>query len=126
MEHIETLNDALIECVKAAGGSKVVASLLWPEKPMQDAQRLLINCFNPDRSEKISPDQTLFILKLAKEHGYHIGLSFICSILGYSRPTPIEPEDEKAQLQKDFIDAVNRLDSIKSKLQTNGMLKAVA
>jgi hypothetical protein len=121
----ESLNDALIECVKAAGGSKAVASILWPEKPLSDAQRLLLACLNTERSEKLCPNQTMLILKLAKEVGVHSGISFICNYLGYSTPTPIEPEDEKAKLMRDFIAAQKAMSLIAIRLENVG-LRAVA
>jgi hypothetical protein len=121
----ETLNDALIECVKAAGGSKAVASILWPEKPLNDAQRLLLACLNTERSEKLCPNQTLLLLKLAKDAGSHIGINFICNSLNYSLPTPIEPEDEKAQLMREFIQAQKAMSQLADKLTHVG-LKAVA
>ncbi len=113
---LETLNDALIECIKASGGSKSVASILWPEKPPLDAQRLLLACLNPERSEKLCPSQTLLILKLAKEAGSHIGIEFICQSLNYSKPTPIEPEDHKAELMREFIAAQKAMSLLAEKL----------
>lgn len=76
MSNYESLNDALIDCVKAAGGSKQVAPMLWPEKSVDEAARLLCDCLNHDRNQKLSPDQTLFILKLAKDKGCHIGIEY--------------------------------------------------
>jgi hypothetical protein len=121
----ESINDALIECVKAAGGSKVVASILWPEKPLNDAQRLLLACLNTERSEKLCPNQTLLILKLAKDAGSHVGINFICNSLNYTVPSPIEPEDEKAQLMREFIQAQKAMSQLAEKLSHVG-LKAVA
>jgi hypothetical protein len=122
MDEVESFNDALIECVKAAGGSKVVGPKLFPEKPVNDAQRLLLACLNDDRPEKLSPDQALLILRMAREVGHHSGIEFLCSSLSYSNPTPIEPKDEAAQLQREFIEAsrfmakiAERIESLQSK-----------
>lgn len=123
---LETFNDALIECVKSAGGSKVVASILWPEKPMQQAQQLLLACLNTDRAEKLNPEQALFIIKLAKDAGVHVGIDFICSSLSYTKPQPIQPEDEKAQLQREFIEAQKAFAQLSKRMETVGLLKAVA
>jgi len=121
MDDINSLNMALIECVKAAGGSKVVANKLWPEKPLADAQRLLLACLNEDRPEKLSPDQAFFIVGLAKHSGSHFGIEFICKSLGYSIPTPIEPDDEKAQLMREFIEASKQIGLMADKLKTFGV-----
>jgi hypothetical protein len=121
MDAIESLNQALIECVKAAGGSKTVGALLWPEKPINDAQRLLLACLNEDRNEKLNPDQALLIISKAKESGSHIGIEFLCSSLSYSIPHPIEPEDEKAKLMRDFITAQKAMTAITEKLANVGL-----
>lgn len=103
---METLNEALIECVKASGGSKQVAAQLWPEKAPDAAQRLLLDCLNEDRPAKLCPEQVMLILRLARARGFHEGIRFICDQLGYSRPTPVEPKDESAELMRQFIEAV--------------------
>lgn len=96
MGEINSINSMLIECVKAAGGSKTVGGILWPEKTITEAQRLLLACLNDERPEKLSPDQAFLIEKLARNAGCHVAIEFRCKALSYSQPTPIEPEDEKA------------------------------
>lgn len=117
MEDVTTLNQALIECVKAVGGSEKVGPTLWPEKPVADAQKLLLACLNDDRPEKLSPDQSMLILRIAKKEGCHFGINFICDDLGYSNPTPITKEDAKAELMRDFIDAQKILSSIALRIE---------
>lgn len=103
---MESMNDMLIECVKALGGSKQVGPLLWPEKAPDAAQRLLLACLNDDRSERLSPDQVLLILRMARKAGFHAGMQFLCGELGYAEPQPVEPRDEMADLMRDFNAAV--------------------
>jgi hypothetical protein len=103
---VETLNDALIACVKACGGSKQVGPVLWPEKAPDAAQRALLDCLNEDRPAKLSPEQVLLILRLARSKGCHQGMDFIATELGYAPPVPVEPRDEVAELQRQFIEAV--------------------
>lgn len=95
---IESLNAAIVECVKALGGSKQVGPLLWPEKTPDAAQRLLLDCLNDDRPAKLSPEQVMFVLRLGRARGFHDALNFICADLGYSEPQPIDPKDEVAEL----------------------------
>lgn len=116
MEDINTINAMLIECVKAAGGSKVVGSQLWPEKPVADAQKLLLACLNDDRPEKLSPDQAYFIEKLAKKAGSHIAIEFRARDMSYSIPTPIEPDDQKAVLMREFIEAQKHISALAEKI----------
>lgn len=103
---MESLNDALIACITAAGGSKQVGPLLWPEKAPDSAQRMLLDCMNEDRPAKLSPEQVLLVLRLARAKGYHAGMNFIASDLGYGTPVPIEPKDEAADLMRQYIESV--------------------
>jgi hypothetical protein len=102
---VETWNDALIDCVKAAGGSAIVGKKVFPEKSPESAQRALLDCLNDDRPAKLSPDQTKLILRLARDKGFHGGIAFLLADLGYAPTTPIEPKDEVAELQRQFIEA---------------------
>lgn len=124
MSDLISFNDALIECVKAAGGSKKVGPLLFPEKPVDVAQRQLLACLNDDRPEKLSPDQALFVMRLAKDAGSHIAMEFICANLSYSQPVPIEPKDEVAQLQREFIEASKHLEKMVERIQSLSQVAA--
>lgn len=102
---METFNDALIDCVKAAGGSALVGRKVFPEKSPESAQRSLLDCLNEDRAAKLSPDQVKLVLKLARERGFHGGVAYLLADLGYAPTTPIEPKDEVAELRRLFIEA---------------------
>lgn len=101
----ESLADALRECIAACGGLKAVGVKLWPEKDADHAGRTLADCLNDGKRDKLSPEQVLLILRMARAHGCHAGMAFICRDLGYSDPQPIEPEDERAALQRQFIES---------------------
>ena len=115
-----TLSEVLKQAVIRLGGSKHVGGLLWPEKEITHAARLLCNCLDDHRAEKLSPDQALLILKKANEAGYHDAMHAICDMVGYSRPIPIEPADERAQLQKDFIAAKEVMASLVERMEKLG------
>lgn len=123
MSELESFNDALIECVKACGGSKTVASIIWPEKTVNDAQRLLLACLNSERNEKLSPEQALLIMRLAKNVGCHVGIEYICQTLGYSKPEPITKQDEAAQIHRDFIEAQKAMMILAKRMELAGLLK---
>lgn len=101
---MESLNGALVECVKAAGGSANVGPKLWPEKSRDGAQRLLLDCLNEDRPAKLSPEQVLLILRLAREKGFHDGIAYVLDNLHYAPTTPIEPRDEAADLLRQVME----------------------
>lgn len=102
---LESLNDALIECVKACGGSKAVGLALWPAKGVEAAQRQLLACLNPERAEKLGPDEVLHVLRMARERGCHAGMQYLAEALGYAEPVPIEPKDELADLLRQYLAA---------------------
>ena len=122
----ESLNDALISCVKACGGSKQVAPLLWPEKAPDAAQRCLLDCLNDDRPNRLTPDQVLLVLRLARKHGYHGGVAFILAELGYAPTAPIEPHDKAAELQRQFIEATRTMQSMVDRMAKLTTLRVVA
>lgn len=104
---MDTLTQVLIDCVRAAGGSAIVGPKIWPEKLAETAQRQLLDCLNDDRPAKLSPDQVLLVLRLAREKGYHGGVAYILETLGYAPTTPIEPLDEVADLMRSFQTSVS-------------------
>lgn len=113
---MESLSEALTECVRVCGGSKHVGAQLWPEKTPDAAQRLLLSCLNDDRAEKLSPEQLLLVLRLARQRGHHGGMNYIASELGYGTPVPVEPRDEIADLQRQYIEAARNMARMAEKI----------
>lgn len=113
---MESLNQALIDCVKAAGGSAIVGKKVFPEKSPESAQRALLDCLSDDRPAKLSPDQVRLVLRLARDKGYHGGIAYLLSDLGYAPTTPIEPVDEAAELQRQYIETVAQMRDMAAQL----------
>ncbi|RIY41970.1 hypothetical protein [Neopusillimonas maritima] len=122
----DSFADALKEVVKSAGGSKAVGCKLWPEKTPDAAHRTLLDCLNESRSEKFSPEQVLLLIKIGREVGCHAGINYLSRETGYSDPTPIEPEDERARLQREFIEAQKAMSKLAERMERVGMIRAVA
>jgi len=95
-----------------------------PEKSVDDARRWLLDCLNPDRAEKLAPDQVLWILKEARKVGCHAAMAYISRECGYADPQPIEPADERAELQREYIAAVKTLAAITTRIERNGLRAA--
>ena len=114
---MESLNDALIACVKALGGSKQVGPLLWPEKAPDAAQRALLDCLNEDRPAKLCPEQLMLVLRLARAKGFHDGMNYIAAELGYGTPVPVEPRDEVAELMRAFNESVAQQASLAARIE---------
>ena len=127
--HHESIADALREVVQAAGGPKAIGERMFPDMPADHAAARIRDCLNHDRRERFTPDQVLMILRIGHQIGCHAGMVFMSRELGYSDPIPVEPEDEVARLQRDFIEASKALVSMASKIdqmQARVGLKSVA
>lgn len=101
MPELESINEALIACVKACGGSKQVGHKLWPEKTMEAAQRHLLACLNEDKPERLSPEQLVLLMRMGHERGFHGVMAYLADSVGYAAPEPTCPHDELAELLKE-------------------------
>lgn len=113
----EDIFEALRTDIQALGGSKVVGAMLWPQLSPDKAGEKLANCLNRTRQEKFDPEEVLFIQREAARVGSLASLSFHADYVSIHRPVVIEPEDEKAQLQKDYIAAVEQISAIAKRLE---------
>jgi len=123
----EDVNEALREVVNHLGGAKKVGVMLWPDKSVEQAHPLLLACFNTERRERLTPEQVVLLLKWGREQGCHAALHFICDTTGYHRPDPINSEDEKARLQREFVEGVKHLNELEQRMEAMGgvQLRAV-
>ncbi len=124
-ECFEDLNGALRSAITALGGNKAVGKVLWPELIMETASQRLRDCVNPDRKEKLSPEQFVLILRMAREKGFHAAMEFIAFETGY-KATPVDPQSQEAELQAKFVSAVEHLASIQLQLQKNQRIRMAA
>jgi len=115
--HFETTTDAIIECVKAAGGSKAVGHRIWPEKTVDAAQRHLLNCLNEGKAERLTPDQVILIARLARERGCHAYVEHLAHVLSYGQPQPIEPKDEADELRRQIIEMGRTMQAALARLE---------
>jgi hypothetical protein len=115
----ESFNDALIECVKAVpGGSKAVGVTLWGESAgVEAAQRRLLACLNPERQEKLSLDEIVQVMRIARVRGCHAGMHFLCAALGYAEPVPIQPKDEADELRRQVLEMGRQLQSALARIE---------
>jgi hypothetical protein len=91
--------DALRAAVQALGGAKKVGALLWPERTADAAGRLLLDCLNPARSEKLEMGQVLYILRQSREAGVHAPMQWFASECGYdAKPITRAEEADRAAL----------------------------
>lgn len=121
----EDIEDALRYVVQCMGGAKVVGAKVRPEMDPDKAGRWLADCLNDLRREHLAPQQVLMVLRMARQAGIHAAMRHINGECGYADPTPIEPEDEIARLQREYVEAtktlgalVTRIESAQSQIQS--------
>lgn len=79
----ECPEDAVRAAVQALGGAKKVGSMLWPDKGVDNSARLLLDCINPSRAEKLELSQIMRVFAMAKEAGCHGPFSWFSGEIGY-------------------------------------------
>lgn len=105
----ESWEEAMKEDIKAMGGTKVVGKLLWPDLDVDIARNRLNDRLNPERRERLSDSQERMIMRGAREaKGFSAAMYFLADETGFERPKSREPEDEIAELQREFITAVKK------------------
>ena len=121
----ETLSEAFHELINQLGGVKKVGAELWPEKLVREAGNQLLNCLNPEHAQKLSLEQIDLIFLMARQSDCHVIAKYIGDVYGY-KFMPIEPEDEKAELQHAYIKATQDLKKIADRMQQIDKLTMVS
>lgn len=116
----DTIEEALGDVLHALGGPKAVAAELWPSKNLQDGARYLRHCLNEDRAEKLALHEVMWLLKAGARAGCHVAMHFINRECGYAKPEPVNPEDEKAKLQREFKASVTQLSTLAARIERLG------
>jgi hypothetical protein len=98
-------------------GPKILAALLWPEKPIEQAARLLADCLNRDRSQRLTPEQLQLVIREARKAGSFCTISYICDDANMTRPLPVEPEDEIARIQREVVKAADTFKQMVERLE---------
>jgi aromatic ring-cleaving dioxygenase len=115
--------EALVAAISALGGNKIVGTMLWPSKEADVAADQLAKCLNPKKREKIGPEELAMIRRECRENNIHVLAAWEMQDANYAPPVPIDPETEQDALQREFVDAVDRLEAIQRKLGLNAARK---
>jgi hypothetical protein len=113
----EDLRDALRDVVKACGGPKAVGHMLKPTMGVEAAAGWLRKALTAGERERLDLDDLQFLLRLGREKGCHVGIRQLARDAGYTDPAPIEPEDERAALQRSWIESVRRMEALAKRIE---------
>jgi hypothetical protein len=116
--HHEDILDALATDIMAAGGFKKVAAAIWPNMRMESAYARLKACMDADKDQKLSPEEVMSIKRMAREVDSWAAVTFELRELHFEAPAPVEPEDQRARVQQEFVDAVAHLERLKRELES--------
>lgn len=114
-----TIEDALREATRTLGGSKALGHRLRPELDPDAAGRWWLDCLNHERAQKPSLDQVLCVMRWARAESCHAVMDFIARDCGYTEPEPVTPEDEAAELQRQFVHSVSQLQQLAARIERN-------
>lgn len=120
MPFFEDELDALKAAVQALGGSKRVGQMLWQDRGVDAASRLLLDSLNPGRNEKLSLSQVMFILRSAKDAGCHAPFQWLAGEIGYdAHPVSKAEEVDRCvavveSTSKQLADALRVLERLKA------------
>lgn len=96
----EDWRDALKHVVKALGGYDAVGIELWPSKTRKAAGAWLSDTLNPERPAKLDLEEIQHLLQLAREKEIHVGIFQLVDDLGYTRPSPRDPQDVEGEIAR--------------------------
>jgi hypothetical protein len=104
----EDEHDAIRVAIQAIGGNKKAAELLWGVNYKGGDQRIR-DCLNPNRDEKFSFREVILLSRTARDSGCHALAVYFNAEAGYAPPVPITKEDEKAELDRQVVEAISGL-----------------
>jgi hypothetical protein len=117
---VEDYYEAIRATVQSLGGFKRVGSDMKPDLAVDAAGRWLADCCNPEKREKLSPTELAYLRRRARQAGVHVLAAFEMRDAGYADPLPVEPEDERAALQREFVQHTRILERMLRRLETLG------
>lgn len=121
---VEDYLDAIRATVQALGGFKRLGAEMRPDMGVEAAGRWLSDCCSHDRREKLDLTQLGWLRRQARQANVHILATFEMRDAGYGDPVPVEPEDERAALQRDFIQHAKQMEALVKRINSMGAANA--
>lgn len=103
------------------GGKKALAQRLRPNKSPTSAHTWFCDCANPARTEhNFAGEDWLALIKIGREIGCHAVMFMLCDEAFYERPRTVEPTDELAELQRQFVASVRQQAELVERIEKLG------
>lgn len=120
----ESPEDALRAAIQALGGAKKVGCEIWPDKTPDNAARVLLDCVNVSRPEKLELSQMIHIFSMAKEIGHHQPFQWFANQIGYDA-RPITKAEEVDRLTTVVEQSSKTLANALATLERIGRTKSI-
>jgi hypothetical protein len=117
---VEDYSEAIRTTIQALGGFKRIGAELKPDMAVDAAGRWLSDCCNADKREKLAPSELAYIRKRARTEGVHILAAYEMREAGYAEPQPLEPQDERAALMREYVQATKLLQTVAARMERLG------
>ncbi|HZF19483.1 MAG TPA: hypothetical protein VE008_07230 [Burkholderiales bacterium] len=108
----ENIYDALRAAVQGLGGFKKVGQRLWSKKDPDEAGRCMADALNPTQARKLDPEETIAILRWARDAGFHAAKHFLDDRTGYERSKPVNIDDAREKLGREILEGVKRQEQL--------------
>lgn len=108
----EIPEDALAADIANIGGLYKVGKMLRPELEKKAARDWLLNCLNPKHKQNLTLAQMDLVKGWARQVGSTYFSEYWATTNKMSKPVKIEPEDEKAKLQREFVSCFKRMEGM--------------
>lgn len=112
----DEFEDALWSTCEAIG-PKVIGHELFPERSPSEGAKMLARCLSTERPEKLSAGQIALIIKRGREAGCHVAMAYLSQHASYATPKPVEPDDERAALQREYIECTRAMARIARQME---------
>jgi hypothetical protein len=111
--------DALQQTIAGSERSfKECAAFLRPDLKPESAYAWLKACVNPNGDQHLRFGQVISLARFCKRFD---ALFFMADELLHERPEPRNAEDEKARIQREFAEAVARLEDLAGEARESGI-----
>jgi len=112
-----TVDGTLIEAMASLKSFRRKDEKPQDREPPDDPGNPTVNFHGEKRSNETHQSTTDPESKLARKKGCHAAMTYLARELGYADPQPVEPEDEKAKLQRQFNESVAALLKMGERIQ---------
>lgn len=117
----ETVDEVLVATVQAIGGYKAVGAALRGDKEPDAAATWLRNCLNPNKDERLNPEQVIQLVRIGREKGVHYYANYVAQTLGYTAPVPLTQEDLAQRAIAEGAQAMQTIVNLVATLKAQGV-----